>query len=197
MTPPRLVLATRNPAKLAEVRAILAGWDVAGLDLWPDLPLPPEDAAAYDENALGKARAVARATGRPALGDDSGLEVAALGGRPGVLSSRYAGEAGDAAANNRKLLAELAAVPAPGRQATFVCVAALAAPDGREWLERGVVDGVILAAPRGGGGFGYDPLFAPAGDGRTFAEMPPAEKNAISHRARAFGAVARFFGELG
>ena len=156
------------------------------LDDFPPLALPPEDRETYEENALAKARAVARAFGVAALADDSGLEVAALGGAPGVRSSRYAGPACDPAANNVKLLGALRAVPENKRGARFVCVAALVTAAGDELLARGEVEGRVAEGPRGEWGFGYDPLFIPRGYGETFAEMTAAEKNALSHRGRAF-----------
>lgn len=189
----RVILATRNAAKLEEVAAIVgAEVEVSGLDAFGGLELPPEDGTTYEENAMAKGRVVARAVGLAALADDSGLEVAALGGAPGVRSSRYAGPACDPQANNEKLVRELAAVPPERRQARFVCVAALVTPDGGEWFTRGEVAGWIAAAPRGEGGFGYDPVFVPAGYERTFAEMKAEEKNRLSHRARAFSKIKKY-----
>lgn len=189
----RVVLATRNAGKLAEVVAIVgSAADVAGLEALAGIELPPEDGDTYEENALVKGRAVTRAAGVPALADDSGLEVDALGGAPGVRSSRYAGPACDPVANNDKLLRELDGVPARARGARFVCVAALVIPDGREWLARGEVEGRIADGSRGTGGFGYDPLFIPAGYECTFAEMTSGEKNEISHRTLAFQAIKKF-----
>lgn len=182
---------------MAEVAAILGPTaDVVGLEELAAIELPPEDGATYEENALAKGRAVAAAAGVAALADDSGLEVDALGGAPGVRSSRYAGPACDPQANNEKLLRELAGVPTRERGARFVCVAALVTPDGREWLARGEVEGQIAESPRGTGGFGYDPLFVPAGHGRTFAEMAREEKNEISHRTRAFRLIKEHLKEL-
>ncbi len=193
----RVVLATRNAGKLAEVVAIVGpAADVAALEALVGIELPPEDGDTYEENALVKGRAVTRAAGVPALADDSGLEVDALGGAPGVRSSRYAGPACDPVANNDKLLRELDGVPARARGARFVCVAALVIPDGREWLARGEVEGRIADGSRGTGGFGYDPLFIPAGYECTFAEMTSEEKNEISHRARAFQAIKTFLEEI-
>lgn len=195
--PIRVVLASRNPGKLAEVRAILGeGIEVLDLGAFPDLELPPEDGATYEENALGKARAVTRALDLPSLADDSGLEVEALGGAPGVHSSRFAGEEGDAEANTAKLLAALMGVPTERRRARFICVAVLTAGDGREWTTRGDVRGVITEGKRGRAGFGYDPVFVPDGFKATFAEMTPAEKNNLSHRNRAFRALAPHVREL-
>jgi XTP/dITP diphosphohydrolase len=193
----RVVFATRNAGKIAEVAAIVGDAAyVVGLEALPPLELPPESGAAYEVNALLKARAVARAAGALTLADDSGLEVDALGGKPGVRSSRYAGPSCDPVANNEKLLRELAGVPPEERGARFVCAAALVAADGREWLARGEVEGTILSAPRGTGGFGYDPLFAPRGCARTFAEMTREEKNRLSHRARAFRELIKHFAEV-
>jgi XTP/dITP diphosphohydrolase len=193
----RLILASRNDGKLAEIRVLVGKEaEVVSLAEYPALELPPEEGDTFQENALVKARAVARAVGEPALADDSGLEVAALGGVPGVRSSRYAGPACDPQANNAKLLRELAGLGAEERGARFVCAAALVAPDGREWVARGEVPGRIALAPRGRRGFGYDPLFVPAGYDRTFAEMTAREKNALSHRRRAFEALKKYFAEL-
>lgn len=195
--PIRVVLASRNPGKLAEVRAILGeGIEVLDLGAFPDLELPPEDGATYEENALGKARAVTRALDLPSLADDSGLEVEALGGAPGVHSSRFAGEEGDAEANTAKLLAALMGVPTERRRARFICVAVLMTGEGREWITRGDVRGVITEGKRGRAGFGYDPVFVPDGFKATFAEMTPAEKNNLSHRNRAFRALAPHVREL-
>lgn len=193
----RVILATRNHGKKAEVAAVMAEAG-EGLELasFSGLALPPEDGSSYEENALAKARAAARGTGLPALADDSGLEVEALGGAPGVHSSRYAGPACDPVANNAKLLAALAGVSEGGRRAKFVCVAALVTPEGREWWARGEVAGAVATEPRGAGGFGYDPLFIPNGFDRAFAEMAPAEKNALSHRARAFRAISIYVQRL-
>ncbi len=190
----RVVVATGNAHKIEEIRAILAD---AGVDLelvpMTDLgvPVPVEDGDTFEANALLKARACVAATGSPALADDSGLEVAALDGAPGVLSARYAGEPTDDAANNAKLLAALTDVPAEARTARFVCAAALVTPDGVEVVHRGTMEG-RLVAPAGDGGFGYDPLFLADAtpDGRTNAQLTPAEKDAISHRGAAFGALA-------
>ncbi len=194
----RVVLATRNVGKIEEVAAIVGeAAEVVGLESASTVELPPESGATYEENALVKARAVARADGVLTLADDSGLEVDALGGEPGVRSSRYAGPSCDAVANNEKLLRELAGVPAGERGARFVCVAALVAADGRERLARGEVEGSIATALRGAGGFGYDPLFIPRGHERTFAEMARNEKNRISHRTRAFGEIIRYLLDIG
>jgi XTP/dITP diphosphohydrolase len=191
--PLRLVLATANPHKTTEIRSILAGFGVP-VDLVPrpeDVPDVVEDAPDLVGNARLKAAALVEATGLPALSDDTGLEVDALDGRPGVRSARYAGEDGDAEANVAKLLGELAAVPADRRTARFRTVVMVRWPDGREVAAEGVVEGVIAPSPRGDGGFGYDPVFlADEGGGRTFAEMDSAAKDAISHRGRALRALA-------
>ena len=182
----KLLLGTRNAGKVAELRALLKGLDVElrSVDELADPPPdPPEDAATYAENAIFKARAYARATGIATIADDSGLEVSALGGAPGVRSRRYFGEDIAPADRNQMLLALLDGVA--DRTARFVSVIALAQPDGRVQTFDGEVRGEIAAAPRGADGFGYDPLFIIAGDGRTMAELPQADKNAISHRGLA------------
>jgi XTP/dITP diphosphohydrolase len=181
----KLLLGTRNKGKVAELRAILKGLD---LDLVPvdaladPPPDPPEDARTYAENAIFKAQAYARATGMPAIADDSGLEVDALGGAPGVRSRRFFGDVSEPD-RNRMLLALLDGVT--DRTARFVAVIALAQPDGRVETFDGEVRGEIATAPRGEDGFGYDPVFVIAEDGRTMAEVPRHEKNAISHRGLA------------
>ncbi|MGH9087422.1 MAG: RdgB/HAM1 family non-canonical purine NTP pyrophosphatase [Acidimicrobiales bacterium] len=190
--PLELVTATANEHKAAEIAAILGG----AVHL---LPRPPEVGEIEETgdtllaNARLKARALAAATGRPAIADDSGLEVVALGGAPGVWSARYAGEDATYADNVAKLLAELDARPDRGgeRRAAFHTVALVAHPDGSEVWAEGAVAGRIAESPRGKGGFGYDPVFVPdEGDGRTFAEMAPEEKHAVSARGRAFRALA-------
>jgi XTP/dITP diphosphohydrolase len=189
----RLLLATRNQAKLAELRRILAPLvdaEVVGLADVPAYEEAPETGATFAENALAKAREAVRHTGLPAVADDSGLAVDALNGMPGVLSARWAGRAKDDAANLRLVLEQLADVPDERRGAAFLCAAALVTPDGTERVVEGRLDGVLVREPRGSGGFGYDPIFRPAGDSRTTAEMDPAEKDAISHRGRAFRALA-------
>ena len=193
MTRP-LVFATRNKGKLVELRALLPGLDVRSLDeLDRAVPEVVEDADTFAGNASKKAREVARATGCPALADDSGLEVDALGGAPGVWSARYAGEPANDAANNAKLLAALAGVPAERRTARFRAVLALADPAGplgdRVITAEGACEGVILDAPRGTGGFGYDPLFYAPELGQTFAEAGVGPKSDLSHRARAMRAM--------
>ncbi len=182
-----LVLATKNRDKIREMREILAPLEIPLLTLedfqeWEDVP---EEGDTFRDNALAKARAVASFTGERAVADDSGLQVDYLRGEPGIHSARYAGPEGDYQANNRKLLEELAGVPLEERRARFVCWAALVSPDGEEHAVEGIVEGVIIEQPRGPGGFGYDPVFVPAGEKRTMAELAPEEKNAISHRTRA------------
>jgi len=181
----KVLLGTGNPAKLAEILAILGAipgveW-VSASDL--GLPEPKEEGKTLEENAIIKAVTYAKRAGLPALAEDTGLEVEALGGAPGVLSSRFAGREKDYAANNRKLLELLEG--AENRRARFRTVAVLALPDGRFWTSEGVLEGEIAREPRGSGGFGYDPLFIPKGDTRTLAELSPEEKNAISHRRKA------------
>ena len=189
----RLVLASANPDKAAEISAILAA-SVADLDLAPrpaGLPDVDETGTTLVENARLKAAAVAAATGEAAVADDTGLLVDALGGAPGVWSARFAGEGATYADNVAKLLKELAGVAPDRRTARFATVALVRWPDGREVAATGSVEGVITTAVRGDGGFGYDPVFVPAeGDGRTFAELAAEEKHALSHRGRAFRALA-------
>lgn len=179
---PRLVIASRNDDKVSEIESVLthaglADSVVRGLD-WPRVE---ETGATLEENALLKARAVAEATGLPALGDDTGLEVAALDGRPGVRTARYAGESATYEDNYQKLLLEMRGIES--REACFRTVVALVFPDGTEIVASGQVDGLIADEPRGSFGFGYDPVFEVAG--KTLGEIPEEEKNQMSHRARA------------
>ncbi len=184
----QLVLATNNAHKLDEIRQILAEAGLDGVELrdlssWPELPDAPEEQPDFEGNALQKARYVFEHTGLPAVADDSGIEVEALGNAPGVHSKRFTPEA-TAESNNRRLLAELEGVT--DRRARFRCALALVGPAG-EATASGSVEGHIGTAPRGDGGFGYDPLFWPVETpGRTMAELTPDQKNAISHRGRAF-----------
>ncbi|MDD2806324.1 MAG: RdgB/HAM1 family non-canonical purine NTP pyrophosphatase [Elusimicrobiales bacterium] len=182
-----LVIATFNPHKLGELRALLPGLfpELRALSSFPGAVPAEEDGETLEANALKKALAAARFTGLPALADDTGLEVDALGGAPGVRSARYAGEKASYADNNARLLAALAGVPPAGRAARFACVTALALPSGAVRTARGVLEGRITAAPRGGNGFGYDPLFEVGAGPRTLAEFSDAEKNSVSHRAAA------------
>ena len=167
--------------------ALLTGVPVRILDLgdFPGVTLPPEGETSYADNALGKARAVALATGHMALADDSGIEVDALGGGPGVLSARFGGEGLDDTGRNAEMLRALHGVPSEGRTARYRALIALAEPRGREAVTEGVVEGVLLAEPRGLGGFGYDPLFFYPPFRATFAEVPADAKHAVSHRALA------------
>ena len=187
-----LVLATRNPAKLRELARILGGQvPLAGLDAFRGAPEVPETGATFEANALLKARAIAQYTGLPAVADDSGLCVDALNGMPGVLSARWAGGHGDDKANLDLVLAQIAEVQDARRGARFVCAAALV--DGaREVVVTGTVAGRLIRERRGSGGFGYDPIFLPDGFEETTAEMTPEAKDAISHRGRAFRALAEF-----
>jgi XTP/dITP diphosphohydrolase len=192
--PLQLVLASANPDKVKEIVAVLSG--ALPVELLPrpaGVPEVAEDADTLVGNARLKARALVTATGTAAVADDTGLEVEPLGGAPGVYSARYAGEDASYAANVDKLLRELAALADGGgaRRACFRTVALVAFPDGSEVWAEGVLPGTIAPAGRGSNGFGYDPVFVPDdGDGRTFAEMQPAEKDAVSHRGRAFRALA-------
>ena len=194
---PRVVLATRNTGKIAELSRILdaAGFadGLVGLDAFPGAPDVAETGLTFAGNALLKARAIAAFTGLPAVADDSGLCVDALHGMPGVFSARWSGKHGDDRANLELVLGQLTDVAARGAQ--FVCVAALVLPgaedaERREWTTTGVLAGSLTRAPRGTNGVGYDPIFVPADMSVTTAELPPAEKDAISHRGRAFRALA-------
>jgi XTP/dITP diphosphohydrolase len=196
---PRLVLATRNAGKLRELRELLRG-QVPGLDVDTQVvdaaaagaPDVVESGVTFEENALLKAEQTARATGLIAVADDSGLAVDVLGGAPGIFSARWSGRHGDDAANLELLLAQLADIPAERRGAAFVCAAAIARPSAgpqHNHTERGELRGSLLTAPRGDGGFGYDPILVPEGLQRTCAELAPEEKNAISHRGIAFRAL--------
>ena len=182
-----LLIATRNRGKLLEIESFLAGIVEkvscsADYDGFPDTV---EDGETFEQNALKKAREAMIFSGLPALADDSGLVVEALGGCPGVYSARFAGEGADDSANNRKLLEELEGVPPRLRQSAFVCVMAFVAPDGQEQTFTDRVNGRILLEERGKNGFGYDPLFLVDGFERTMAELTVAEKNLISHRGQA------------
>jgi XTP/dITP diphosphohydrolase len=186
----RFVLASANPDKAAEIRAVLEGPGIELVPRPPEVPEVEETGATLEDNARLKASALAAATGEAAVADDTGLLVDALGGAPGVRSSRYAGPGATYADNVARLLADLAGTPPGRRTARFETVAVARWPDGREVVARGSVDGRIAERPSGTGGFGYDPVFVPAeGDGRTFAQMTAAEKHAVSHRGRAFRAL--------
>jgi XTP/dITP diphosphohydrolase len=196
MTEPRLVLATHNAHKLAELRAILVpalpDLDPASVVSARDVgaPEPVEDGVTFAENALIKARALAAFTGLPAVADDSGLSVDVLGGAPGIFSARWSGRHGDDLANLNLLLAQLGDIADEHRAARFTCAAALVTPDGAEQVELGSLEGRLAHAPRGEHGFGYDPILIVEGGDLTAAELPPERKNAISHRGRAFRALA-------
>jgi XTP/dITP diphosphohydrolase len=195
-----VVLATLNTHKLDELRRILAAsgvrHEIVGTDEYPDLPDVAETGVTFVENALLKAHAVAAATGLPAVADDSGLCVDVLGGMPGVFSARWAGRHGDDEANLDLVLAQLSDVPDDRRAAHFACAAALALPSGDEVVVEGRLSGSVIRDRRGSNGFGYDPVFVPEGESRTTAEMTPDEKDAISHRGRAFRALAARLGAL-
>lgn len=186
----KLLIATRNAHKLEEIRGMLPGFELVGTEAWAEVPDPEETGSTFEANATIKAEAWCRATGLPALADDSGLEVDALGGAPGIHSARYAGVHGDTAANNAKLLREMAGVPKEQRTARFVCALALALPGAPTRVLRGECRGHLIEAQQGAGGFGYDPLFVPEGYDKTFGELPAEVKAQLSHRARAF-ALAR------
>jgi XTP/dITP diphosphohydrolase len=189
MIPGRLVVATANPGKLRELRELIGEWGpvtVEGVGAFPGIVLPEERGTSYAENAVAKATAVTRTTGVPALGDDSGLEVEALGALPGLHSARYAGTEAERIAN---LLEALRDVPEPRRGARFVCVVAAVFPDGHVATAEGVCRGRIATVPAGRAGFGYDPIFVPEGLERTFAEVGAEVKQRLSHRARAVRAL--------
>jgi XTP/dITP diphosphohydrolase len=192
--PHQLLLATRNLGKIEEFRRILEAQapgeiELLGLDAFPDTHDVVEDGKTFVENAMKKAREMALATGIPAIADDSGLCIDALGGDPGIFSARWAGKHGDDAANNQKVLEQLRDVADENRSAHFTCVAALYLPDGRSHFEEARFDGWILHAPIGGQGFGYDPIFRPEGYSISSAQMSAAEKDAISHRGKALRAI--------
>jgi XTP/dITP diphosphohydrolase len=196
----RLILATRNAGKITELRSILADaglpHELVGADVYPDIPDVRETGVTFAENALLKAHALAQATGLPAIADDSGLCVDVLHGAPGIFSARWAGKHGDDRANLELLLAQLSDIADEHRGAHFACAAALALPDGRERLVEGRLEGVLRHTPKGTNGFGYDPVLQPDGDSRTCAELTPEEKNAISHRGKAFRALVPVLREL-
>jgi XTP/dITP diphosphohydrolase len=179
---PRVLLATGNAHKVVEIAEILDGWTVEARD-----PGVEETGSTFEENAALKAHALAQQTGEVAVADDSGIEIDALDGAPGIHSARWAAESDWIP----RVLRELDGVADEGRGCRYVCAAAVAWPDGREMVVRGTVEGRVAHAPRGTGGFGYDPIVVPReGDGRTFAEMTDAEKHALSHRGRAFRSLA-------
>jgi len=188
--PPRIALATHNPHKIRELTRICADWPVEWATVRTDdpalFPDVDETGATYLENAVLKATAVARASGLPALADDSGIEVDALGGRPGPRSARYAGPDASDERNLAELIRAIRGVPAAGATARYRCVAVLAAGEGGDLVHaEGVCEGTLVTKPRGTDGFGYDPIFVPVGWDRTMAELLPEEKDRISHRGRA------------
>jgi XTP/dITP diphosphohydrolase len=190
--PPRIAIASRNEHKLREIARICADWPVAWLTFddhegpWPEVE---ETGSTYLENARMKAGATTAALGVPALADDSGIEVDALGGRPGSRSARFAGDDATDERNLEELIRALKGVPGSGRTARYRCVAVLAIPGGRELHAEGVCEGTLVSKPRGARGFGYDPIFVPAGWDQTMAELTDEEKDRISHRGRAFRAL--------
>jgi XTP/dITP diphosphohydrolase len=190
--PARIAIASRNAHKLREIGRICADWPVEWLTVenhegpWPDVE---ETGSTYLENARLKARAGAAALGEPALADDSGIEVDALGGSPGPRSARFAGEDATDEQNLEMLIRALKGVPATGRTARYRCVGVLAFPDGPEVHAEGTCEGILVPKPRGARGFGYDPIFVPGGSDRTMAELTDEEKDRISHRGRAFRAL--------
>ena len=194
-----LLVASRNRKKLAELRRVLDGAGVAMTLLSLDDVAPfdetPETGATFEENALAKARDAFRATGLPSVADDSGLEVDALNGMPGVLSARWSGRHGEDRANTALLLAQMGDVPDERRGAAFVSACALVSSAG-ETVVRGKWPGIIVRGPRGDGGFGYDPVFLPSGSSRTAAELTPEEKDVASHRGRALAALLPALREL-
>lgn len=196
----RLILATRNAGKITELHAILADagltYELVGADAYPEIPDVKETGVTFAENALLKAHALAQATGHPAIADDSGLCVDVLGGAPGIFSARWAGTHGNDRANLDLLLAQLSDIDTPHRAAHFACAAALALPDGTERVVEGRLLGTLRHTPSGTGGFGYDPILQPEGETRTCAELTPAEKNAISHRGKAFRGLVSVVREL-
>jgi XTP/dITP diphosphohydrolase len=193
----KLLLATANAKKLVELQRILdvalgnGRVELVGLGDYPDYPDVPETGLSFGENALIKARAGVARTGLPTVADDSGLTVDVLSGMPGIFSARWAGGHGDDAANLDLVLAQISDIADEHRGAAFVCAAALVLPSGREHLVEGRMTGTLLRARRGTGGFGYDPIFVPEGHDRSTAEMAPAEKDAISHRGKAFRALSK------
>jgi len=197
----RIVLATRNDHKVGELRAILddvlteLDLTVVGLSDFPEVADVVEDGITFVDNATLKARAAATATGLPALADDSGLAVDVLGGAPGIFSARWSGRHGDDRANLELLLAQVSDVKNEHRGAGFVCAAVLALPDGQTVAAEGHFRGTLAREPRGSNGFGYDPILL-LDDGRTAAELTPEQKNAMSHRGKAFRALAGRFAEV-
>jgi len=197
--PQRIVVASQNRSKAAEIAEILAGeglgLEVLSLADFPDVSLPPETGSTFAANAAVKAKQVAQATGLPAIADDSGLEIDALSGEPGVRSARYAGEDATDEDRCRKVLDLLAGVPDHRRRARFRCAAAYAEPAGEVMLAEGTCQGRIVREPAGSGGFGYDPVFIPDGYSMTMAQLTSAQKHRVSHRGRAFRLLAQMIRE--
>jgi XTP/dITP diphosphohydrolase len=193
-----LLVATGNRGKFIEIKELLRDMvaNLYSLEEFPEIPQVEEDGATFAENAVKKAQSAAQATGKPVIADDSGLEVLALGGRPGVYSARFAGVGADDLANNAKLLGELADIPDGQGTAAFCCVIALCFPGGNCRTFSGELSGIILKEPRGTGGFGYDPLFLVPGYGLTLAELPIAVKNSISHRGKALALLKEYLRDL-
>jgi len=194
-----VLLATRNPGKIREIENILrgSGWSFSSLESFPGVDTPAESGVTYADNAILKARFYALATGMYALADDSGLEVEALAGAPGVFSARYAGDNASDADRRALLLSELAKIPIANRRARFVSVVAISDAKGSVLnVSEGICEGTIIFSPRGDGGFGYDPLFVPDGYNQTFAELSEDVKNRISHRARALMKTRDFLSQL-
>jgi XTP/dITP diphosphohydrolase len=195
----RILLATRNRKKLEELRRILVktpGVELVGLDDVPEYPEAPETGLTFAENALMKAREGVKYTGLPTVADDSGIAVDALNGMPGVFSARWSGRHGDDQANLDLVLAQVSDVDDAHRGAQFVCAAALVLPEGKEHLVHGTMPGALLRSPRGDKGFGYDPIFVAEGQSLSNAELDPADKDAISHRGKAFRALAGVIAKL-
>ena len=199
--PPQLALATRNPGKIREILEICSDWPTAWLTAFDPsihrwLPDVEEIGGTYLDNALLKGRAAAEAGGVPAVSDDSGIEVDVLGGRPGPRSARFAGDHATDEANLRLLIERIRDVPSEGRTARYRCVAVCAWPEGTHAVAEGVCEGRLIDVPSGSGGFGYDPIFVPAGEARTMAELSSEEKHRISHRGRAFRALRQALEQL-
>ena len=197
---PVVALASGNPGKLKEIRSILAAADVdvrvASADEYPGWDAPEETEPDYAGNALLKARSLASFAGVPAIADDSGIEVDALDGGPGPRSARFAGEHATDDETLSKLIAAIQDVPAIERTARYRCVAVLATPGGSEEMAEGTVEGILVTVPRGTGGFGYDPIFVPLSSDRTMSELTPEEKDAISHRGKAFRGIVPAIAKL-
>ena len=194
----RVILASKNRGKLLEVRSILSDLEVevVGLEEFPEIPEVVEDRESFLENARKKSEVISKLTGELVIADDSGLEVDALGGRPGVRSARYARDGASDEENNLKLLQEMRGIPLADRKARFRCVMVLSSPDGRWWATEGIWEGTIAEEPRGSGGFGYDPVFFLPELGKTVAELTSEEKNSMSHRAKALESMKKLLKAL-